>query len=754
MEQAPPARRRSPTAAVAGRLGSRSARSRTPPRLVGQDVRRPRRAHCARPPTARQRGESELFVDSLADLLLVQRARRWPSTVITDAASHPPALRRRRVAAAPRPPARRRHLLRSRLAAASSSRTQTAGVFVNTEGAIARRSPIGDAVEVEGETDTGGFAPSVTNATDARRAAAAAAGPRRRRPSLDALRGGRLRLAMGDGRAASSGASRPTRRSTSSSSCGPAALTFYGQVPAFTGRCPSTWSTRVVTVQAVAGTIANSRRQMTGVAALRADARAHQRRLAGARRSVPTPSCGRSTACCASARPSSPAAGCASRGTVTLVRGNRRLPERRHRRARGADRAEPPDCSVGALVDAVGFPDHRRLRHDPRGRAAPARRRRAAPVEPLTLNPTRLAGGAADAQLVEIDARLVERVTDAGRSDAAPRCARHGLQRRARPADDRRTRSSALQPGSQRARPRHLQRAGRRPAASSGGAARSRCSCRSTAASRCCRRRPSGPRAAPWRWSASSPASSCSALAWVMVLRTRVATQTHDLRRGEGVGGGREPRQERVRGQHEPRDPHADERRPGHGRAPARRRRSSPDQKQYLDTVRSSASTLLRVINDVLDFSKIEAGRLELTRTPFDVRALLRESLPGLALRGAPQGHRPRLARRARRAGVAGRRSPSGCGQVARQPGRQRRQVHRDAARSSSASRVARRRRGGADGRRRRLLDLSVTDTGIGIAAEKQALVFDAFTQADGSTSRALRRHRPRPVDLRPGSCR
>lgn len=52
----------------------------------------------------------------------------------------------------------------------------------------------------------------------------------------------------------------------------------------------------------------------------------------------------------------------------------------------------------------------------------------------------------------------------------------------------------------------------------------------------------------------------------------------------------------------------------------------SPEQRDYLDTVRTSADSMLAVINDILDFSKIEAGKLELDAIPFNVRDHVEET--------------------------------------------------------------------------------------------------------------------------------
>src|SRR5262249_23242017 len=64
----------------------------------------------------------------------------------------------------------------------------------------------------------------------------------------------------------------------------------------------------------------------------------------------------------------------------------------------------------------------------------------------------------------------------------------------------------------------------------------------------------------------------------------------------------------------------------------------SAEQREYLETVKTSAESLLAVINDVLDFAKIEARRLRLDRQPFSLREILDKSLDTLALRAHQKG--------------------------------------------------------------------------------------------------------------------
>lgn len=60
-----------------------------------------------------------------------------------------------------------------------------------------------------------------------------------------------------------------------------------------------------------------------------------------------------------------------------------------------------------------------------------------------------------------------------------------------------------------------------------------------------------------------------------------------------------------------------------------------PEQREFIQIVKSSADTLLNILNDILDFSKIEAGKHELHPEPFDVRGLVRRVADLLAFRAA-----------------------------------------------------------------------------------------------------------------------
>ena len=64
----------------------------------------------------------------------------------------------------------------------------------------------------------------------------------------------------------------------------------------------------------------------------------------------------------------------------------------------------------------------------------------------------------------------------------------------------------------------------------------------------------------------------------------------------------------------------------------------TPQQWDFVETIRSSGETLLTIINDILDFSKIESGNLDLEKQPYDLRTCLEESLDLLAPKAAEKG--------------------------------------------------------------------------------------------------------------------
>jgi len=160
------------------------------------------------------------------------------------------------------------------------------------------------------------------------------------------------------------------------------------------------------------------------------------------------------------------------------------------------------------------------------------------------------------------------------------------------------------------------------------------------------------------------------------------------------------------------------------------------DQREYLELVKSSAEALLSLVNDVLDFSKYEAGKLALDCVNFSLRTLVREVLRPLALRASVSGLAFESAiEESVPDGVTG--DPLRISQVLRnlagnavkftKTGKV--SVH-VGAESPAVSPEASPRLSNVT------LRFSVADTGIGIPADKHRLIFEPFTQADGSTTR------------------
>jgi PAS domain S-box-containing protein len=154
----------------------------------------------------------------------------------------------------------------------------------------------------------------------------------------------------------------------------------------------------------------------------------------------------------------------------------------------------------------------------------------------------------------------------------------------------------------------------------------------------------------------------------------------------------------------------------------------SAEQREYLEMVHTSGEALLTVINDILDFSKIEAGRLDLDPIAFRLRDSLGETMKGLAFRAQSKGLE-----------LACHVAATAPDALVGDPSRLRQVVMNlvgNAIKFTESGEVVvsvtteQTWEGGLE------LRFSVRDTGIGIPADKQATIFEAFTQADGSTTR------------------
>ena len=154
----------------------------------------------------------------------------------------------------------------------------------------------------------------------------------------------------------------------------------------------------------------------------------------------------------------------------------------------------------------------------------------------------------------------------------------------------------------------------------------------------------------------------------------------------------------------------------------------TPQQRDFTDSIRTSAESLLMIINDILDFSKIEAGKLTFESIEFDLQETVESAVEGLAQAAAAKGIE-----------LVASVQPQVPARLRGDPGRLRQVLNNllsNAVKFTERGEVALgvTKTGEAD--EHSILRFEVRDTGIGIPLEAQRRLFQAFTQADGSTTR------------------
>jgi len=152
------------------------------------------------------------------------------------------------------------------------------------------------------------------------------------------------------------------------------------------------------------------------------------------------------------------------------------------------------------------------------------------------------------------------------------------------------------------------------------------------------------------------------------------------------------------------------------------------EQRDYVETIHSSADSLVTIINDILDFSKIESGRLDLEEHPFDLRTCIEECLELLA----PTVHEKKLHLAYELDDAI---LTTVIGDVTRL-----RQILvnlvGNAVKFTAEGEVIIRVVPAGSGSQAGMLHFTVRDTGIGIPKDKQNRLFKSFSQADTSTTR------------------
>ena len=152
------------------------------------------------------------------------------------------------------------------------------------------------------------------------------------------------------------------------------------------------------------------------------------------------------------------------------------------------------------------------------------------------------------------------------------------------------------------------------------------------------------------------------------------------------------------------------------------------EQRDYMETVKLSADSLLNVINDILDFSKIEAGKVDLEEIDFDLYECIEGALKTLALRADEKGLE-----------LLCEVSPEVSETVAGDPGRLRQiliNLVGNAVKFTNEGEISLKVEAEVIEDKAATLHFVVSDTGMGIPPAKLKAIFDSFSQADTSTTR------------------